>query len=300
MSHASKIPSTEAAARALVEAGALSTDISKRYFSVNDAGAEEVILTTGADGEVKVHATATTMARRSSARPAVARDRLKLARVSDLAEFTKRFKQPGTVIFAVSPTFFAVSPTSGLGSIGFTAVIDYSEDSKTLGWNRHRAFVACDRSADVSVWNQQVGQMQFADLIDDWADRVVPLGDATAASLLTMASDLEIEENKVTKVTRDPKTRLFSATLKEGATAKTTIYPRFKVRLPLIEGRPEREVEVRLKLVKSGSAFVFELAIHDLDRLISAEFTQMVEELEKDAGVPVWQGAPPAEMEVGI
>lgn len=293
MSHASKIPSTEAAARALVEAGALSTDISKRFFSVNDAGSEEVILTTAADGEVKIHGAATTMARRSSARPAVARDRLKLARVSDLAEFTKRFKQPGTVIFAVSPT-------SGLGSIGFTAVIDYSEDSKTLGWNRHRAFVACDRSADVAVWNQQVGQMQFADLIDDWADRVVPLGDATAASLLTMASDLEIEENKVTKVTRDPKTRLFSATLKEGATAKTTIYPRFKVRLPLIEGRPEREVEVRLKLVKSGSAFVFELAIHDLDRLISAEFTQMVEELEKDAGVPVWQGAPPAEMEVGI
>lgn len=292
MTQINTVETTNTGAKALVDAGIFSVSIDKRV-NIDSSMQEPIVRAINRLGDVEWHKELTSAERKAYEQPIVARESLKFARVQDLAEFTKRFALPGTVIFAVSPT-------SGLDDIGFTTVVDFSENSGSLGWNRHRAFVACARSADVKLWNKQIKQNEFADLIDDWADRVVPSGDATAANLLAMASDLEIEENRVLKVSRDSKTRLFTAQLKEGATAKTTIYPRFKVRLPLIEGRPEREVEVRLKLVKVDGSFLFELNIHDLDRLITEEFGMMAAELEKDAGVPVWQGAPPEEMSVGV
>jgi hypothetical protein len=133
---------------------------------------------------------------------------------------------------------------------------------------------------------------------------VVPLDgvpDATAGNLLQMANELEIEESRVVKVSRDPKTRLFKAQMKEGAEARTTIYPRFAVALPVIEGRPERDVEIRLKLVKvGGEGYQFSVSVHDLDRRVAEEFDLMAKELAAATQVPVWQGAPPEEMGVGI
>lgn len=301
MSHASKIPSTEAAARALVEAGALSTDLSKRVTHITD-GHEEVVLATGADGEVKVLAPATSAVRRSLSAPRAARGHLLFTRVADLAEFVRTFKQPGTVIFAAPPTSSTLIRDRYPDSIapGFTAVIDHSAGMESLAWNRFRGEVRCITSKEVAAWSKSYSQTDFADLIDDWADRVVPDGDATAENLLHMASDLEIDEHRVLKVTRDPKTRLFSAQLKEGATAKTTIYPRFKIQLPIIEGRDPVEVDIRLKLAKKGNDFVFEVGIHQLEDHINREFKTMGDELAKATEVPVWQGVAPAEMAVGI
>lgn len=66
-------------------------------------------------------------------------------------------------------------------------------------------------------------------------------------------------------------------------------------------GRPERTVEIRLKLEKQGGGFGFHVDIHNLDRLVAEEFAEMAAELTKATeGVPVWQGAPPEEMGVGV
>lgn len=294
---------SDTAAQSLVAAGHNLVSCGER-FHLDDKTFEPVALAIDEDGQPIVHGSATQQLRKAQLQPKVARQSLRLSRVEDLALFVGRFKLSGTVVFAVSP--LSQTARTATASSGFTAVIDYSENSGALGWNRHRAFVPCLLSKEAAAFGKSYSQDAFADLIDQWAGKVVPLEnvkeavDATAANLLQMANDLEIEESRVLKVTRDPKTRLFKAQMKDGAEAKTTIYPRFGVRLPVIEGRPERNVEIRLKLVKNGGEYQFSLCIHDLDRLVGEEFASMAKELADSAQVPVWQGAPPEEMGVGI
>jgi uncharacterized protein YfdQ (DUF2303 family) len=298
MTQINTVETTNTGAKALVDAGVFSVTCEDRVVTLRDDEENDpVVATVDKSGEVSLHRDLTRALRQALPHPTEARGSLKLARVEDLVEFTKRFKLSGTVIFAVSPAASLGAPA------GFTAISDYSSDADHLCWARHRAFVACAKSRKLSEWNRSYTQAEFADLIDDWADKVVSIPgapDATAERLLQMASDLEVEENRVSKVTREPKTRLFAATLKEGATAKTTIYPRFGISLPLFDGRSEKEVEVRLRLEKSGGEYGFVVSVHNLDQLLADEFRAMAEELEKEAGVPVWQGAPPEEMSVGI
>lgn len=295
----SSTPIGDEAAKALHAAGISSVHVENRVF-VNKSGLEPVALVVDKDASPFMSGPITNYLRRAEATPRVARQSLKLARVEDLASFVIRFKLPGTVIFAVSPEAKSLQTPSG-----FTAVIDYSQDSITLGWNRHRAFVGCNLSQQVREWNARIySQDEFAELVDKWADLVVECPgapDATAANLLQMANDLEMEETRVIKVKRDPKTRLFQVQLKEGAAAHTTVYPRFCVKMPIFDGRPERTVEIRLKLEKQGGGFGFHVDIHNLDRLVAEEFAEMAAELTKvTEGVPVWQGAPPEEMGVGV
>lgn len=296
MSHLDNIDDTETGAKALIEAGIASVSVEKRTAAYSSVY-EPIVTAVTNNGDVVLHKDLTRAKRQAQVKPLVARSSLKLARVEDLVEFAKRFKLSGTVIFAVSPSASLGAPA------GFTAISDYSNTPDDLAWARHRAFVACAESKKVGEWNRTYTQAEFADLIDDWADKVVAIPgaqDATAANLLIMASDLEVEENRVSKITRDPKTRLFSAQLKEGATAKTTIYPRFGISLPLFDGRPEKEVEVRLRLEKSGGEYGFVVSVHNLDQLLADEFAAMGEELAEKTQVPVWQGAPPEEMSVGV
>lgn len=292
-------PIGDEAAKALHAAGISSVSVENRVV-VNKSGLEPVAFVIDQNNNPVMQGVFTTRLRQAEATPKVARQSLKLARVEDLASFVTRFKIPGTVVFAVSPEAKSLQAMSG-----FTAVIDYSQDSITLGWNRHRAFVGCDLSQQVKEWNgRSYSQDAFAELVDKWADRVVECPgspDATAANLLQMANDLELEETRVVKVKRDPKTRLFQVQFKEGTEAKTTVYPRFCIRLPVFDGRVERTVEIRLKLEKEGGEFRFRTDIHNLDRLVAEEFAGMAAELTKATeGVPVWQGAPPEEMGVGV
>ena len=294
----SSTPIGDEAAKALHAAGISSVSVANRVF-VDRLGFEPMAITIDKDNNPVMQSTLTSNLRRAEATPKVARQSLKLARIEDLASFVTRFKLSGTVIFAVPPE-------SNLSAYsGFTAVIDYSQDSTKLGWNRHRAFVGCNLSRQVREWNgQKYSQEDFAELVDKWADLVVECPgapDATAANLLQMANDLEMEETRVIKVRRDPKTRLFQVQLKEGAAAHTTVYPRFCVKMPIFDGRPERTVGIRLKLEKQGGGFGFHVDIHNLDRLVAEEFAEMAAELTKATeGVPVWQGAPPEEMGVGV
>ena len=295
----SSTPIGDEAAKALHAAGISSVHVENRVF-VNKSGLEPVALVVDKDASPFMSGPITSYLRRAEATPRVARQSLKLVRVEDLASFVIRFKLPGTVIFAVSPEAKSLQTMSG-----FTAVIDYSQDSITLGWNRHRAFVGCNLSQQVREWNARTySQDAFAELVDKWADLVVDCPgapDATAANLLQMANDLEMEETRVIKVKRDPKTRLLQVQLKEGAATSTTVYPRFCVKMPIFDGRPERTVEIRLKLEKQGGGFGFHVDIHNLDRLVAEEFAEMATELTKATeGVPVWQGAPPEEMGVGV
>lgn len=295
----SSTPIGDEAAKALHAAGISSVHVENRVF-VNKSGLEPVALVVDKDASPFMSGPITSYLRRAEATPRVARQSLKLVRVEDLASFVIRFKLPGTVIFAVSPEAKSLQTPSG-----FTAVIDYSQDSTTLYWNRHRAFVGCNLSQQVREWNAHTySQDAFAELVDKWADLVVDCPgapDATAANLLQMANDLEMEETRVIKVKRDPKTRLLQVQLKEGAATSTTVYPRFCVKMPIFDGRPERTVEIRLKLEKQGGGFGFHVDIHNLDRLVAEEFAEMAAELTKATeGVPVWQGAPPEEMGVGV
>ena len=295
----SSTPIGDEAAKALHAAGISSVSVENRVV-VNKSGLEPVAFVIDQNNNPVMQSTLTSNLRRAEATPKVARQSLKLARVADLASFVTRFKLSGTVIFAVPPDAKHLSTSSG-----FTAVIDYSQDSITLGWNRHRAFVGCDLSQQVREWNGRTyHQDLFAELVDKWADLVVECPgapDATAANLLQMANDLEMEETRVIKVKRDPKTRLLQVQLKEGAATSTTVYPRFCVKMPIFDGRPERTVEIRLKLEKQGGGFGFHVDIHNLDRLVAEEFAEMAAELTKATeGVPVWQGAPPEEMGVGV
>jgi hypothetical protein len=295
----SSTPIGDEAAKALHAAGISSVHVENRVV-VNKSGLEPVALVVDKDASPFMSGPITSYLRRAEATPRVARQSLKLARVEDLASFVIRFKLPGTVIFAVSPEAKSLQTPSG-----FTAVIDYSQDSTKLGWNRHRAFVGCNVSRQVREWNEHTySQDAFAELVDKWADLVVECPgapDATAANLLQMANDLEMEETRVIKVKRDPKTRLLQVQLKEGAATSTTVYPRFCVKMPVFDGRPERTVEIRLKLEKQGGGFGFHVDIHNLDRLVAEEFAEMAAELTKATeGVPVWQGAPPEEMGVGV
>ena len=299
----SSTPIGDEAAKALHAAGISSVSVENRVV-VNKSGLEPVAFVIDQNNNPVMQGVFTTRLRQAEATPKVARQSLKLARVEDLASFVTRFKIPGTVVFAVSPEAKSLQTMSGFMA-GFTAVIDYSQDSITLGWNRHRAFVGCDLSQQVKEWNGRTyHQDLFAELVDKWADLVVEcpgVPDATAANLLQMANDLEMEETRVIKVRRDPKTRLFQVQLKEGAATHTTVYPRFCVKLPIFDGRPERTVEIRLKLEKQGGGFGFHVDIHNLDRLVAEEFAEMATELTKATeGVPVWQGAPPEEMGVGV
>jgi hypothetical protein len=294
----SSTPIGDEAAKALHAAGIASVSVANRVF-VDRLGFEPMAIAIDKDNNPVMQSTLTSNLRRAEATPKVARQSLKLARIEDLASFVTRFKLSGTVIFAVPPES-NLAPYSG-----FTAVVDYSQDSTKLGWNRHRAFVGCNLSRQVREWNgQKYSQEDFAELVDKWADLVVECPgapDATAANLLQMANDLEMEETRVIKVKRDPKTRLLQVQLKEGAAAHTTVYPRFCVKMPIFDGRPERTVEIRLKLEKQGGGFGFHVDIHNLDRLVAEEFAGMAAELTKATeGVPVWQGAPPEEMGVGV
>jgi hypothetical protein len=294
----SSTPIGDEAAKALHAAGIASVSVANRVF-VDRLGFEPMAIAIDKDNNPVMQSTLTSNLRRAEATPKVARQSLKLARIEDLASFVTRFKLSGTVIFAVPPES-NLAPYSG-----FTAVVDYSQDSTKLGWNRHRAFVGCNLSRQVREWNgQKYSQEDFAELVDKWADLVVECPgapDATAANLLQMANDLEMEETRVIKVRRDPKTRLFQVQLKEGAAAHTTVYPRFYVKMPIFDGRPERTVEIRLKLEKQGGGFGFHVDIHNLDRRVAEEFAGMAAELTKATeGVPVWQGAPPEEMGVGV
>ena len=295
----SSTPIGDEAAKALHAAGISSVSVANRVC-VDRSGVEPVAIAVDKDGQPCALNSLSAWLRRAEANPKVARQSLKLGRVEDLAHFVTRFKLSGTVIFAVPPDAKHLSPSSG-----FTAVVDYSQDSTLPGWNRHRAFVGCDLSQQVREWNGRLyHQDAFAELVDKWADLVVEcpgVPDATAANLLQMANDLEMEETRVIKVRRDPKTRLFQVQLKEGAAAHTTVYPRFCVKMPIFDGRPERTVEIRLKLEKQGGGFGFHVDIHNLDRLVAEEFAGMAAELTKATeGVPVWQGAPPEEMGVGV
>lgn len=295
----SSTPIGDEAAKALHAAGIATVSVENRVF-VNKSGLEPVAIVIDKENNAGVQSALTSYLRRAEATPRVARQSLKLARVEDLASFVIRFKLPGTVIFAVSPEAKSLQTPSG-----FTAVIDYSQDSTMLCWNRHRAFVGCNLSQQVREWNARIySQDEFAELVDKWADLVVECPgapDATAANLLQMANDLEMEETRVIKVKRDPKTRLLQVQLKEGAATSTTVYPRFCVKMPIFDGRPERTVEIRLKLEKQGGGFGFHVDIHNLDRLVAEEFAEMAAELTKATeGVPVWQGAPPEEMGVGV
>lgn len=295
----SSTPIGDEAAKALHAAGIATVSVENRVF-VNKSGLEPVAIVIDKENNAGVQSALTSYLRRAEATPRAARQSLKLARVEDLASFVIRFKLPGTVIFAVSPEAKSLQTPSG-----FTAVIDYSQDSTMLYWNRHRAFVGCNLSQQVREWNAHTySQDDFAELVDKWADLVAECPgapDATAANLLQMANDLEMEETRVVKVRRDPKTRLFQVQLKEGAAAHTTVYPRFCVKMPIFDGRPVRSVEIRLKLEKQGGGFGFHVDIHNLDRLVAEEFAEMAAELTKATeGTPVWQGAPPEEMGVGV
>lgn len=295
----SSTPIGDEAAKALHAAGISSVIVSNRVF-VDRLGFEPVATVIDKDGSPTVLNCLSSQLRKAEQAPKVARQSLKLTRIEDLAGFVTRFKLPGTVVFAVSPEATSLQVPSG-----FTAVIDYSQDSTKLGWNRHRAFVGCNLSKQVREWNNKsYSQDDFAELVDKWADQVVPdpsAPDATAHNLLQMANDLEVEENRVIKVQRDRNTRLLKAMIKEGSDARVTIYPKFFINLPIFDGRAERTVEIRLGLEKQGGGYGFAVSIHNPDRLVAEEFAGMAAELTKATeGVPVWQGAPPEEMSVGV
>jgi hypothetical protein len=129
---------SDMAAQALVAAGVASVGCDQRLH-ITDNTHEPVATAIDKDGEPVCFNALTRQIRQSDKAPRVARQSLKMARVEDLSLFVGRFKLPGTVIFAVKPDLSAPQQTV----TGFTAVIDYSENSQQLGWNRHRAFVPC-------------------------------------------------------------------------------------------------------------------------------------------------------------
>ena len=294
MSHVNQI--SETGARALIDAGAFSANLDERIQQIQDVekGHEVVVTHVTSNGDVQEHGPLTTALRRAQPAPAAARGHQKLVRVADLVEFTQRFKAEGTVIFAVRP-----GAPLGKTPAGFTCVVDYSRDGQNLRWNRFTASVEVMTTREVGLWHKQTySQEDFARLVDKWADRVVPLGEATASNLLVMASDLEVEEKRITKVTRGAG-RLYNATLSDKTETTTKVYPKIKLRLPVLVGRPEQEVEVWVSLSKMDGGYGFEVEVPQLDKLIAAEFDAMSQELADKAGVPVWQGLPPGEMPVG-
>lgn len=297
MGHCNNV--TETGAKALIEAGAFSTDIEKRTANLHDkeAGDEVLLASISSSGGFQVEDDATKKARLAMERPDRARGSHTLARVADLVEFVKRFRQPGTVVFGARPG------ATGLGSApaGFTAIADFSEKFDELSWNRFRAFVGLSISREAKIFNDVTyDQSDFAKLVEKWADKILPHEDATAANLLVMASDLQVEERQVSKVQRDPRSRTVNLQYGENTEAKTRLFPRMKLSLPVISGRPEREVEVWVSLVKQGQGvYGFSLEIPQLDKLIETEFDLMSAEVSAEAGVPVWQGVPPGEMPVG-
>lgn len=279
------------ASKALFAAGQASQKIEARYtlVRVDESTVEPVVTTISPTSHVELNTDLTAELRRAAKTPVVIRERLALDRVDDLVAYLARYGKAGeTVIFASAPKL------DSRGS--FVAVIDYGT------WCRQRAGISAAVSDEARAWHEKTrSQFEFAKLLDEWAAQVVAdkvKGGPMSGDLLDMADKLEVTETAMSSYKRNPKTRLWDAELSGKTTTNCTIYPAFGLLMPVLKDRPEREVEIRLELVKRGDSFAFSTRIHNLDRLVREEFATMAQELTEKTKFPVWQGEAPPEMPV--
>lgn len=218
-----------------------------------------------------------------------------VAKHETLASFTahaNRFKAAHSAIWAAEHGHELMS------------ILDYhpAGAESSPRWGRHRGVYACQLSDAWNIWGggmpRRFDQEEFAELLDerdgDLCGGRLPNGkDAPdPATLITLASNLEVYAHTTAKRERDPNTGRVKIAFAEdkGVVGQVMPPPAFLVHAPVFQDLPSQPIEIRLRVTVEGGGAHFQVKIHDARELLRAAYERICQSVAQQTELPVFQG----------
>lgn len=204
---------------------------------------------------------------------------LQFARLDSFCEYVNEFKAPGTKIF--------MNTKSGQA----TAVLDYHQPSQA-SWAEHVAHFAPVFTESWQRWNgvnnQPMDQKKFALFVEDNA---LDIAQPAPAEMLDIARNLtaklSVNFKKGIRLENGAEELHYEETIdaKAGHRGQLEIPAQFVLELPVFEGRPSRQVPVRLRYSIKEGTLSFCCSLVRLQEILQPEIDALCGEIAQETSV---------------
>lgn len=186
------------------------------------------------------------------------------------------------------------------------SVLDYhpAGAESPARWGRHRGLYACPLSEAWLGWGGGkplvMDQDEFAALLDS-RDRELASGKLVTgvaapdpASLITLASNLEVYSHATAKRERDPNTGRvkISFTEEKGVSGTVMPPPSFLIQIPVFQDGIPQLLEVRLRVAVEDGEAKFTVQIHAANDVLRNSFAELCSRVSTGTSLPVFIGTP--------
>ncbi len=186
------------------------------------------------------------------------------------------------------------------------SVLDYHPSGATTAprWGQHRGLYECPLSEGWLAWGggkpMALGQDDFAALLDS-RDRELTSGKLPSgkdapdpATLITLASNLEVYSTATAKRERDPNTGRLRISYSEDKGVNGTVIPptSFLILVPVFRDGAHEHLEVRLKITVEEGHAKFSVQIHAAADVLAAAFSDICGRVGVETELPVFIGVP--------
>lgn len=177
----------------------------------------------------------------------------------------------------------------------FQCVLDYHESGTAPRWGEHVAWLNLRQSDEWKAWNNipaQVGQVQFAEFIEDWMHTIAAPDGATLQGLVTKFHALKETtfKSQITLANGDVNLTYIEDS-ERGTEAGTCFPPELTLIMPIFEGQLPIQVDARIRYRINGGKLTFQIAIVRKTEIVRKAFEDVCEAVENITGMtPLMSG----------
>lgn len=193
-------------------------------------------------------------------------------------EYVNRFKNGGAVLL-----------TGDRDAGEFRAILDYHEGRDKPKWGNHSAKLELRYSDEWAAWTRipaQIGQVQFAEFIEDWMHTIAAPDGATLQGLVTRFHALKETTFKSSITLANGDVNLTYIEDSERGTEAGSKFPtELTLVMPIYEGQLPIQVDARIRYRINGGKLTFQIAIVRKSEIVRKAFQDVCEAVENITGM---------------